>query len=257
MWKSILAAALLAPSFAHAADQCKFQAPRNEALNLAGVHTLVIELGQHNLHLNGGTANTAQVRGRACASSQDRLDTLRLTQRREGDRLILSADSDSSSWSISLFGISSYAYLDLQVDVPSNLAVELMVGSGDADVAGIDRLDSHVGSGDLHARNISGRFDASVGSGDVVAKNIGEIHVASLGSGDFTAEGVRGNVEIGSIGSGDAGLSNVGGNVVVDSIGSGDLSVNDVAHDLRVHSVGSGDVSHHRVAGHVDIPSDD
>ena len=257
MWKSILAATLLIPSFAHAADQCKFQAPRNESLNLAGVHTLVIELGQHNLHLNGGTANSAEVRGRACASSSDRLDTLRLVQRREGDRLILSTDNDTEGWSINLFGWSSYAYLDLQVDVPSNLAVELKVGSGDADVAGIDSLEGRVGSGDLRARNINGRFDASVGSGDIVAKNIGEIHVASLGSGDFTVEGVRGNVEIGSIGSGDAALSTVGGNVVVDSIGSGDLSVNDVAHDLRVHSVGSGDVSHHRVAGHVDIPSDD
>ena len=257
MWKSILAASLLVPSFAHAADQCKFQSPRNEALNLAGVHTLVIELGQHNLHLSGGVANSAQVRGRACASSSDRLDTLRLVQRREGDRLILSADNDTEGWSINLFGWSSYAYLDLQVDVPRTLAIEVSVGSGDADVTGIDSLEGRVGSGDLHARNISGRFDASVGSGDIVAEDIGEIHVSSVGSGDFNARNVHRDVEIGSIGSGDAGLSTVAGNVVVDSIGSGDLSVNDVAHDLRVHSVGSGDVNHHRVAGHVDIPSDD
>jgi DUF4097 and DUF4098 domain-containing protein YvlB len=256
MWKLPIAVLLLAPAFAMA-DECRFEAPLGQSLDLAGVHTLEIRLGRHNLHLTGSEGTTARMAGRACASSKERLDKLHLAQHREGDRLVLVAEDDDSDWSFNLFGWSNYAYLDMQLDIPRNLAVDLAVGSGDADVAGIDNLDSHVGSGDLHARNIGGRFTTSVGSGDIVAHDTGAIRVDSIGSGDFTADTVRGDVAIGSIGSGDAGLKNVEGNVVVDSIGSGDLNADGITRDLRVRTVGSGDVTHHHISGRVDIPSDD
>ncbi len=257
MWKLLTCALLMVPSLVHAADECRFQTPRNAALDLAGVHTLVIELGQHNLRLSGTPAATAQLHGRACASSEDRLASLQVRQRRDGDRLILSAANSSSSWNISLFGASSYAYMDLQVDVPENLAVELDVGSGDAHVANVGQLSASVGSGDLQVNGVRNRFDAQVHSGDIKADDVGETHVASIGSGDFTVNSVRGDIWIGSIGSGDADLRAIGGNVDVKSIGSGDLRVNGVAHDLHVARVGSGDVQHSSVAGRVDIPKDD
>jgi hypothetical protein len=256
MWKLLAFASLLIPTFAHA-DECRFQAPRNAAFDLTGVHTLVIDLHQHNLHLNGTPASTGQVHGRACASSQDRLEDLRLTQRREGDRLIVSAESASSDWNISLFGVSHYAYMDLQMDIPATLAVELDVGSGDAHVANVAQLNASVGSGDLQVNGVRGRFDAHVGSGDIKADDVGETHVAAIGSGDFTVNRVRGNLSIGSIGSGDADLRAIGGSVDVQSIGSGDLHVDGVARDLHVARVGSGDVEHKSVAGRVDVPKDD
>ncbi len=257
MWKLLICAVLLTPSFAYAADECKFQAPRNAALDLTSVHTLIIDIGQHNLNLKGAAASTAQVHGRACASSQDRLATLQVTQRRDGDRLLLTAVNTSSSWNVSLFGVSRYAYLDLQVNVPADLAVELDVGSGDAHVADVAQLAASVGSGDLHVNGVRNRFDAHVGSGDITAENVGETHVASIGSGDFTVNRVRGDIWIGSIGSGDADLRAIGGTVDVKSIGSGDLRVKSVAHDLHVARLGSGDISHDSVAGRVDIPKDD
>lgn len=69
MWKLLTCAMLLAPAFAHAADQCRFQAPRNAALDLNGVHSVVIELGHHTLHLNGTANGLSQIHGRACAST--------------------------------------------------------------------------------------------------------------------------------------------------------------------------------------------
>jgi DUF4097 and DUF4098 domain-containing protein YvlB len=256
MWKLVTFSLLLAPTLAHA-DECRFQAPRDAALDLTGVHTLVVNLGQHNLHLNGTPASTGQVHGRACASAKDRLDDLRLTQHREGDRLILTAENTSSNWNINLFGASHYAYMELQVDVPATLAVELNVGSGDAQVANVAQLDARVGSGDLQAKGVRGHFDAHVGSGDIKADDVGETHVASIGSGDFTVNRVRGDISIGSIGSGDADLRAIGGNVDVKSVGSGSLHVDGVAHDLHVARVGSGEVEHKSVAGRVDVPKDD
>ena len=272
MWKLIAIALLLAPALAHAED-CRYSAPRSAMYDLNGVHTIVIVLGRHELHLNGTTATTAKLGGRACASSPERLAGLQIKQHREGDRLILSAESDTDSNFFSIFGFSRYAYLDLQLDIPAGMPVEVEVGSGDAWVRNVAQLKAGVGSGDLDAQGVRGRFDAHVGSGEIKANNVGPTNVSSVGSGevklgqvrgdatvgsvgsgDFTAVGVNGSVAINSVGSGDATARNVGGNVSVGSIGSGDLHVNGVAHDLHVASVGSGDVEHTGVSGKVDIP---
>jgi DUF4097 and DUF4098 domain-containing protein YvlB len=256
MWKILCCTLLLTPAFAHAADHCSFQAPRNAAIDLNGVHTIVIDIGHHNLHLVGSQTGNVKIEGRACASSAKLLGDLQLNQRREGDRLILTASNNPTLNSFSFFA-EHYAYLDLHINVPSNLPINLDVGSGDADVVGVSRLSANTHSGDLHVHSVNGRFDANVGSGDVDAADVGEIHVGSVGSGDFKADRVRGDVQIGSIGSGDATLHTVDGSVDVGSVGSGDLKVNGVTHDLRVHSVGSGDVEHAGIAGRVDVPKED
>ena len=255
MLKLLTCALLLAPSLA-LADECRFEAPRDASLDMTGIHTIVIDIGHHTLHVNGSTSGASKIHGRACASSTDRLAELQITQHREGDRLFISTADNHNVNFFGLFG-SHYGYLDLQMEIPNSVAVELDVGSGDAFVSNVAQLDAGVGSGDLDVNSVRGSFAAHVGSGDIKAHDVGETHVTSIGSGDFTANLVRGNLSIGSIGSGDADLRAVGGNVDVQSIGSGDLRVNGVARDLHVASVGSGDVDHVAVAGKVDIPRSD
>ncbi|HEY2345653.1 MAG TPA: DUF4097 family beta strand repeat-containing protein [Xanthomonadaceae bacterium] len=275
MWKLLPCALLLVPALAHA-DECRFEAPRNATLNFAGVHTLVIEVHQHNIHLNGTAAATGQVRGRACASTQKQLPGLQLIQHREGDRLIVEAKDENPTFvGLVLFG-NRYAYLDLHIDVPASLAVEIDVGSGDSWVKNVAELKAQVGSGDLDVAGVQGHFEAKVNSGDIKAADVGDTHVGSVGSGDFTvdqvrgsvtvgsvgsgdftAEHVRGDVGIGSVGSGDASARTIGGNVDVGSIGSGDLHVRGVGHDLHVANIGSGDIEHADVAGKVNIPKQD
>ncbi|MBS0213935.1 MAG: DUF4097 family beta strand repeat protein [Proteobacteria bacterium] len=269
-----LAAAAL-PALAHA-EPCQFQAPRNATLDLAGVRTLVVKVHQHDVHIDGSAAMGGQIRGRACASAQSLLPALQVTQRRQGDRLIVEAtDGNEANHTWSWFG-SRYHYLDLQLAIPASLTVEVEVGSGDAQVARVARLKASVGSGSLGVRGVQGDLDASVNSGDIKAADIGSVHVGavgsgdfsvaqvhgavavgSVGSGDFTAKGVQGDVRIDAIGSGDATANAVTGSVVVGAVGSGDLHVKDVGHDLRVASVGSGDVEHSGVAGTVQIPRQD
>ena len=255
MLKLLTCALLLAPSLA-LADECRFEAPRNASLDMTGIRTVVIDIGHHTFHVNGAASGASKIHGRACASSTDRLSELQITQHREGDRLIVSPAESHGTNFFGFFG-SSYAYLDLQMDIPNTIAVELDVGSGDAFVSNVAQLDVGVGSGDVDVNGVRGGFDAHVGSGDIKAHDVGETHVASIGSGDFTVNLVRGNLSIGSIGSGDADLRAIGGNVDVQSIGSGDLRVNGVAHDLHVAHVGSGDIDHVAVAGKVDIPHED
>jgi len=94
MLKALFCAMLLTPMLAHAEDKCRFQAPRSAAIDLTGVHALVIQTGRHDLHLVGSAANAARIGGRACASSADMLGALQVTQRRDGDRLIVAAAND-------------------------------------------------------------------------------------------------------------------------------------------------------------------
>ncbi|WP_130617753.1 DUF4097 family beta strand repeat-containing protein [Dyella amyloliquefaciens] len=254
MRRLLLAALLFAPLASHA-DECKYEAPRNLTLDLAGVREVQVDLHSHDLHLsgnNGGTGGT--VTGRACASDPKLLDALTVTQRREGDRLIIEAGS-RSVMTISLFK-SSYTSLNLNLQMPAQIPVVLNVGSGDAWVTGLQKLSTQVGSGDVHISKISGPFSASVGSGDVEINDVGSLDIGSIGSGDVKVDGVRGESRVGSIGSGDVTIRNVGGSVRIDTVGSGDVRVHDVRGDLTVGAKGSGDVSHSGVQGKVSVPRD-
>ncbi len=246
---------LLAPMTASAANRCAFEAPRNQTLDLTGVRAVQISVHGQDLKLVGASGSSLVVTGRACASEKSRLDGLKLTQRRDGDQLILDMATGSGS-SFSLFG-SSYANLELAMQLPANLPVTVDVGSGDVTASDMQQLDARVGSGDLDVSAIRDRLKVSVGSGDVKAHDLGALMVSSLGSGDLGATTVRGDVTIGSIGSGDVTVRQVGGSVRADTLGSGDLNVHDVAGGLHLGAKGSGDIGHSGVKGRVDIPRDD
>jgi len=254
MRRLILAALLLAPltSYAAHADECKYEAPRNLTLDLAGVREVQVDLHSHDLHLTGGSAAGGTVTGKACASDQKLLDDLTVTQRREGDRLIVEAGANHGHIS---FGYN-YTSLKLDMQMPAQIPVVLNVGSGDAWVTGLQKLSTQVGSGDVHISRISGPVGVSVGSGDIDVNDVGSLDVGSVGSGDLKVNGVHGDARFGSIGSGDIGIRNVGGSVRVDTLGSGDLVVHDVQGDFTLGAKGSGDVSHSGIKGKVNVPRD-
>lgn len=296
----ILASLLLLPLAAQADDdgsRCAHSQPRNLQLDLAGVDTVVFDIGGNDLDLRAAAGGAGRIDGRACASDEKYFDDLVLEQKKTGATLVVRTRRDgasTSNFNFSFLGIgfSRYAYMQLKTTLPDNLAVELKVGSGDASVTGVRALDATIGSGDLVASSIRGRFSGSAGSGDIRASDIGSLDLRSIGSGDATIRQVRGAskvgtigsgdlairgtqgpVEIGSTGSGDVELTGIGGdvslgstgsgdldfadirgNVTVGSIGSGDLDVNGVRGNLSVRSVGSGDVDHRNVDGRIDLP---
>lgn len=258
MRRLVIAAVLSAPFAAFAAGSCKFEAPRNLQLDLAGVRSVQIDVNSYDLHLTGGTDTRGlTLVGRACASEQSALDQLTVTQRRDGDQLLIDLGGDRKGSGFSLFGGNSDTSLDVSVNLPASLPVTVRVGSGDADVRGVQELRSTVGSGDLDVHQISGLFATSVGSGDVGATGIGSLQLGSVGSGEFKADGIKGDASIGNIGSGEVTLRNVGGSVRADTLGSGELSVRDVGGDLSLGAKGSGDVEHSGVKGKVSVPRAD
>lgn len=269
----LLLSLLLAPTLALAQQpHCAHSEPRDLSLDLAGVKTVVIEVGPHDLDLVSSAGAAGRLQGRACASDAERLKAMTLTQSKAGDKLIVKAFRNDGN-NFNLFGKSNYAYLDLTGTLPDHIAVQLKVGSGDARVTGAPIFSADVGSGDVEASRIRGLAAASVGSGDVTFRDVGSLQVVSVGSGDLSASGVRGPVKVGSIGSGDfelsdvqgavridsigsgdASVSNVTGNVVLGSLGSGDFEAKDIRGNLTVESKGSGSVDHRGVTGSVTLP---
>lgn len=267
---ALLALLLSAATPAFADDACAHSAPRNLQLDLAGVRTVVFDIGHNELRLDARPGGNGAVSGRACASDAGDLDRLKLTQHKNGDTLVVKAWREGNGLS-GWFG-NRYAELRLSATVPDSLPVALEVGSGDAWVNGTASLDATVGSGDLDIKRIPGKVSAKVGSGDIGIEDVGALRVPSIGSGDVSVRNVRGDVEvgsigsgdfsldrasgrvgIGSIGSGDARLAGIAGAVEVGSIGSGDLDVRG-ASELTVRSIGSGDIDHRDVRGKVELP---
>jgi hypothetical protein len=258
MRRTLVLLALLSLPLAAMADDCRYSAPRNLSDDLSGIRGVQIEVHSHDLHLAGtGNATGLTASGRACSSSQSALDNLQITKHREGDQLIIDVGS-SHAINVQIFGFGeSYEYVELQMQLPSNMPVTLTAGSGDAYVGGFNQLDAETSSGDLHIRNIAGTVNVTNGSGDVEISDVGTLHAGSIGSGDLRARNVRADVRIGSVGSGDVELNQVGGSVTVGTLGSGDLKAIDVHGDLTVGAKGSGDITHENIGGKVSVPHDD
>jgi hypothetical protein len=256
MRRTLVLLPLLLVSLTAVADDCRYSAPRNLHDDLAGVRGVQIELHSHDMHLVGsGSSSSLELTGRACASSQAKLDNLQVTSHREGDQLIIDVGGNSRI-DVSFFGVS-YEDLDLQIQLPSTMPVSVNDGSGDAYIGGLSQVDAQTGSGDLHIHNISGEVTVTAGSGDVELQHIGSLNAGALGSGDLNVHDVASNVHVGTVGSGDVVLDKVGGSVEVGTLGSGDLTVTNVRGNLTVGAKGSGDVTHSNISGKVSVPHDD
>ncbi|ATD67755.1 hypothetical protein CNR27_10190 [Luteimonas chenhongjianii] len=251
---TLIAASLALPFAAQAQDKppCRHSQPRELALQLDGVRTVRFEIGNSRLRVDGAERPDANLRGRACASSEAMLASLVLEQQRSGETLTvtLRRTSNPTGW----LG-NQYAYMDLAGQVPANVLVLAVVGSGDAWVNGVAAASADVGSGDAQLRRIGGRATAKVGSGDVTVEEAGELKVLSIGSGDVEARNIRSAVEVGSVGSGDFRLEGAGGDVRIGSLGSGDIDLRDVQGNVHVGSIGSGDVDARGIGGNLEVAS--
>lgn len=250
---ALAAAWLAAPLLASAEDgHCKFSEPRSLKLDLAGATSVLFEVGSSDLKLKAAAGADNALAGRACASSQDLLKGLIVTQKRSGDKLIVSLTEDRP---IRISFGSSYSYLDLTGAVPNDVLVQLDVGSGDATLSGARAASADVGSGDVDLHDIAGLVTAKIGSGALKLNGAGALKVLSIGSGELEAARVAGKAELGSVGSGDLTLNGVGGGVSLRSIGSGDVDLHDVTGDVEVGAIGSGELTIRNVRGNLTVHS--
>ena len=247
------------------ADDCDRTAPREATLEAAGATRLVIDVGAGSLDVRG-VAGATEVRahGIACASRESILEDIRLVAERRGDTLYIETRFPELH--------TGTALLDLEIEAPDGLEVEIEDGSGSTTVRGVASLSLRDGSGELEVSDVRGSVtiddgsgeiellgiggDVSIedGSGEIDLRGIGGRIVIEDGSGEIDVRDADGDVIVDDDGSGSIDIAGVGGSVLIREDGSGSIRVEDVRGDFTVERDGSGGISSDNVDGRVSIP---
>jgi hypothetical protein len=228
----------------------RYSVERKAQASSSGARRIRVENGSGRLIINGkqgvsAVSATAMVRG----SSQSAVDAVKLITERNGDEIVVKADRPDSrrSW-------HDNVSVDLTVEVPSNLQLDVSDGSGGAQIDNVGPLTVDAGSGGVRITNVNGGADVTSGSGGARLSSVhGDVAVSS-GSGGITIAGVTGSVNVRDAGSGGIHVSQVTGSLHLGSIGSGSLNADNIGGDLTLDSKGSGSVSYTNVKGHVSVP---
>jgi hypothetical protein len=267
---ALLACTLAVPS--HAND-CKHNTHRTA--NAAGpdIKRVVVEAGAGDLTVRGGDSRDVTVEGKACASSDELLQDIKLEIRREGDTVYVRTVLPEISGLV--IGFARYAYIDVTVDLPKTASLKLDDSSGDMRVSNVQGASITDSSGDQTLEHIAGDLDVADSSGEIRITDVsgglrlrdssgdvdvngvqGDVVVTVDSSGDLDISHVTGGVHILSDSSGDIEITDVKRDVLIDDDSSGGIAVHDVGGNFTVGSDGSGGIDYDRVSGTVHVPSD-
>ncbi|MEO5903850.1 MAG: hypothetical protein ABIQ55_07565 [Gemmatimonadaceae bacterium] len=252
----IVAVAFIPVHKVQAAGFEDYTSPRNADVDARGAKTIEVRVGAGSLRIEGRPGITqVQVRGTARSSSRGRLTDIRLIAERRGDVVFIKSDmpdGNNSFWS-SMRGGWNMA-LDLVIEVPTTVALDVEDGSGDSKFINVGPLRLVDGSGEIQINGVNGNATVVDGSGNLTIENVdGALHVSD-GSGNINVKNVLGNFQVDEDGSGDIGATGVGGTMRVDEDGSGNIDVERVAGDFLVYQKGSGTIRSSEVKGKTDIP---
>ena len=172
-----------------------------------------------------------------------------LSLERHGDRAVLISRIKPSHFSFSFWGDGN-SRIDLTVEVPGKMNIEINDGSGDLTITNIDgKTNIHDGSGELNIHSVKGRIDIRDGSGSMDIRDITGNMTVSDGSGEIKIDKVIGDLEIRD-GSGSIRTTDIEGNVKIYD-GSGSIYIDGVSKDVDIPESGSGGVQFKNVKGNV------
>ncbi len=240
---------------ADAQAECKFERLLDESLDVSGSQSLAIAAGAGDLEIAGVSgSDEVKISGKICVSEQQWLDEARL-ETSSGDRAEINVVLPDVSGGWSLWG-SKYAYMDLELEVPEGLALQLRDSSGDIEIEDISTLSIQDSSGDIEIRNAAGLVEIKDSSGDIEVRGLqGDFTIISDSSGDILGSDIAGNVLVKADSSGDIRFTEVGKDVVVERDSSGDIIAENVGGDFRVLKDSSGKIRSEDMTGEVVIPA--
>jgi hypothetical protein len=256
MKKFLLLCACLVSSGLQASDYCEYEKNIDQTLDLKGSEELVVMAGAGDLRITGVKgSNDAQISGRVCVSEEEWLEQSGVGTS-GGKRAEITVDlpdtDDGGSWSG-----DNYAYLDLELEVPEGIRLDVRDSSGDIRMEGVGAVTVQDSSGDMNIAHASGPVSIKDSSGEIDVSDInGDVTIESDSSGDIVGKNIAGKVLVESDSSGDIEFSDVGEDFVVERDSSGNISANRVGGDFRVLRDGSGEIDATDVDGAVDIPAD-
>jgi DUF4097 and DUF4098 domain-containing protein YvlB len=254
----ILAVALAAPLAAGTlqASNCEFQKTIDLTLDLAGSEQLTIAAVAGDLEVTGrADLDEARIHGKVCASEEQWLeDTGIVTEGGREASIAVETPEVENGWS---FFNTRYLYVDLEIDVPTAVALDIRDSSGDLTVRGTGPVNIRDSSGDIELEDVDGSAVLKDSSGDIKLRHIaGDVTVRQDSSGDIYGRDIQGSVLVEHDSSGDIRFEEVLGDYVVERDSSGDIVAETVGGAFRVLNDGSGDVSYTAVSGEVEVPEE-
>lgn len=255
MKKYYLLLALLASSNLHAWN-CAHEQEIQVTLDLTNTELLSVLAGAGDLEIRGNVGgNVAVATGRVCASKAEWLAEADLVTREGTEASIaVSLPDVDNGWNITG---NRYVYMDLVVEVPDNIALDVKDSSGDMDVISTGTITVRDSSGDIDLEDINGDIYLNDSSGDIDLRDInGNVTVVQDSSGDIYGQDIVGMVLVERDSSGDIRFEDVRDDFIVERDSSGDVVARSVGGDFKVLRDSSGDISHRNVSGNVDIPKE-
>jgi hypothetical protein len=144
------------------------------------------------------------------------------------------------------------ARIHLRIQVPANMNIRIIDGSGSIDIANIiGNLSIDDDSGAIKVENITGRIRIEDGSGDIAIEDVkGRLEIVD-GSGEILIQDATGDVTINDA-SGGIEINDIGGSVTI-SDGSGSIDIYRVKKNVFIREAGSGKLEVDGVQGKVTI----
>ena len=231
-----------------------YRETRNLELPAGGLHELSVRCGAGKLTLEGIEGiDSIQVLAEIESEGTDKEEfqlladkLIQLDLRREYNRALLSG-------TVVIPPLSSIdARIHLKIQLPVNMNIRIIDGSGSIDIANIiGNLLIDDDSGAIKAENITGRIRIEDGSGNIEIQDVqGRLEIVD-GSGKIVIRHVTGDVTINDA-SGGIEVNDIGGSVTV-SDGSGSIDIYRVTKNVFIRQPGSGKLDVDGVQGKVTI----
>lgn len=239
-----------ATAAAQRGGECEYRAERTATLPAAGADLLRLAARAGSLRVEGRPGlSEIRVRGEACASSQRYLEAIQLVAERSGREARVEVRTPD------MRGVGRmYARMDLVVEVPQGLAMDVTDSSGEAEFRAVGALRLEDSSGAIEVTDAAGDVQIDDSSGEIRVRGVrGDLRLRDS-SGGIDVSGVQGGVFVESDGSGEIEIADVGRDVRIERDSSGSIEVRDVRGDFVVERDGSGGIRHRDVGGSVRIP---
>jgi hypothetical protein len=239
------------------AGPCKFDRDFDLKLDVSGSEKLTIRAVAGDLDVIGVAGLTeAVISGKLCASKEAWAEEASInTESGKHARIAVNLPDAGGGWS--MIG-NKYIWLDLRVEVPLDLAIEVQDSSGDIFIRNTASLRVDDSSGDIEIVDARGAVSINDSSGDIEVEQLeGDLTIESDSSGDIEADDINGNVLVEKDSSGDIDVAGVSGDVIVERDSSGDIDASNVGGDFRVLKDGSGGIRSRDVSGEVQVPDKD
>jgi hypothetical protein len=245
--------AVLAAGSAQAWD-CNYDRELEVTLNLDGSERLTLNAAAGDMRIIGRPDITeARARGRVCASEEDWLEASRIvTQGGRAANITISLPDTDSGWTLAG---KPYVYMDLEIDVPAALDLEVRGSSGNLAVQDTGAITIKDSSGGVDLENVHGDVRLEGASGDIELQAVtGDVTVRANSTGAIEGREIHGSVRVAQDSSGDIRFENVSGDFTVERDSSGDIVAENIGGDFQVLQNGSGAISSRNVTGKVEVP---